>query len=275
MRSVRPTHATTAGLIRTLARWTRPEGGRPAAGRAVGTWLVVGALAATLVALLVPVSLFGSARPAAAAGPAWSDDGAGVQNTAFGPLSALDRDFVRKVRLAGLWEKPAGRLAQERGTTEDVRVAGEHLIGGHTELDRRSLDAGRVLGISLPDRPSAQQQGWLDQMDAARGTAFDRAFAQLVRAAHGKVFGLVALVRDRTGNSLVRELATRANTVVLDHITVLENTGQAGVPHTDPRPASPAGTPAMPRHPPRRTIPPRRRILLPRRHRRGSTATRK
>lgn len=236
---VRPTHAMRAGLMRSLARRrTGPEGGRPGAGRAsLGTWLVIGALTATLVALLVPVSLFGVARLAAAGGPAWNDDGEGMRDTQFGPLSALDRDFVRKVRLAGLWEKPAGRMALERGTTASVRTAGEHLVGGHTELDRRSVDAGRTLGISLPVRPGDQQQGWLDRMDAASGSGFDRTFAELVRAAHGKVFGLVALVRDRTGNSLVRELATRANTVVLDHITVLENTGLAGVPHTRDQPS--------------------------------------
>ncbi len=252
MRPVRPTHAMRAGLMRSLGRRAGPESGRPGAGpgagRPLGTWLVVGALAATLLALVVPVSLFGDARPAAAGAPAWNDDGEGVRETPTGPLTALDRDFVRKVRLAGLWEKPAGRLAQERGTTDNVRVAGEHLLGGHTELDRRSLDTARTLGISLPDRPNEQQQGWLDEIDAARGAGFDRTFARLLRAAHGKVFGLVALVRDRTGNSLVRELATRANTVVLDHITVLEGTGRAGVPHSpaQPPPPDPVPAPASP-----------------------------
>ncbi|WP_240351560.1 DUF4142 domain-containing protein [Streptomyces olivoreticuli] len=243
MRPVRPARAMRAGFTRPLSRRAGPEGGRPGAGRALGTWLVVGALAATLVALLVPVALFGGARSAAADGPAWMDDGEGTRSTASGPLTALDRDFVRKVRLAGLWEKPAGRLAQERGTSDSVRTAGEHLVDGHTELDRRSLDAARSLDITLPGRPTEQQQGWLDRMDAARGAEFDRVFAQLVRAAHGKVFGLVALVRDRTGNSLVRELATRANTVVLDHITVLEGTGVTGVPGTRVRMPAPSPVP--------------------------------
>ncbi|WP_308432045.1 DUF4142 domain-containing protein [Streptomyces cinnamoneus] len=257
---MRSTHAIRAGLMRSLARRrVRPEGGRPGSGRALGTWLVVGALAATLLALLIPVSLFGGARPAAAGGPAWNDDGQGTRETAFGPLTALDRDFVRKVRLAGLWEKPAGRMALERGTTEGVRTAGRHLIDGHTELDQRSLDTGRALGVDLPDRPGEQQQGWLDQMSAARGPGFDRTFAELVRAAHGKVFGLVALVRDRTGNAMVRELATRANTVVLDHITVLEDTGLAGIPRTGAQapPPDPAASQVPHQDPaPPRTSPP-------------------
>ncbi|WP_419999300.1 DUF4142 domain-containing protein [Streptomyces boninensis] len=194
-------------------------------GRAVGTAVVIAALLATLAALLFPVQAFDGARSIAAAREGWKDDGLGTRSTQYGPLSALDRDFVRKVRLAGLWELPAGRQAQERSEREQVRMAGDHLVDGHTELDRRAVKAGRALKIELPNQPNAQQQEWLTQMARAKGDDYDRTFANLLRRAHGKVFGLIGIVRDRTRNSMVRSLATRANTVVLDHITVLENTG--------------------------------------------------
>ncbi|MCQ8768369.1 DUF4142 domain-containing protein [Streptomyces telluris] len=228
MRPVRPLRS-----VRSLRSVGSLQARRPVSWRSLGTGLVVFSLAATLLALVVPVYLFGSAGPAAAgARTAWTDDGEGTRQTPSGPLTALDRDFVRRVRLAGLWEKPAGKLAQERGTTDAVRMAGDHLVDGHTELDQRSVDTARSLDVSLPERPSAEQQGWLEQLQDSRGATFDRVFANLVRAAHGKVFGLVALVRDRTANATVRALATRANTVVLDHITVLENTGLVDFPHT-------------------------------------------
>ncbi|MGW7518266.1 DUF4142 domain-containing protein [Streptomyces sp. NPDC054796] len=196
-----------------------------ASGRAVGTALVVVALVATLTALLLPLQTFDGNRSVTAARQGWDDDGGGTVSTPYGPLTALDRDFVRKVRLAGLWELPSGREAQERGERESVQTAGDHLVEGHSELDRRSVDAGRALGISLPNQPTAQQRGWLAQMNAAQGDAYDRTFVNLLRRAHGKVFGLVGIVRHETRNSMVRALATRANAVVLDHITVLEDTG--------------------------------------------------
>ncbi|GAA0453000.1 DUF4142 domain-containing protein [Streptomyces olivaceiscleroticus] len=209
--------------MRSLAGLSSPE--RPADARALATGLIVAALAATFVALLLPVQLFGQNTSVAAAAAGWEDDGGGTVRTPYGPLTPLDRDFVRKVRLAGLWELPAGRQARERGTRKAVRTAGDHLVAGHTELDRRSVQAARDLGMALPDEPTAQQQGWLGQLDAARGQEFDRRFAQLLRRAHGKVFGLVALVRAQSRNTVVRRLATRTNAVVLDHITVLEGTG--------------------------------------------------
>ncbi|NGO71843.1 DUF4142 domain-containing protein [Streptomyces sp. SB3404] len=196
-----------------------------ASARALGTLLVAGSLLATLVALLLPLETFGGARSLDAAREGWEDDGRGTLSTPYGPLSARDRDFVRKVRLAGLWELPAGRQAQERGNRASVRKAGSHLVEGHTELDRRAVRAGRALGIDLPNQPTAQQRGWLGRMARAKGDAYERCFATLLRRAHGKVFALIGLVRDKTRNTMVRSLATRTNAVVLDHITVLEDTG--------------------------------------------------
>ncbi|WP_449485093.1 DUF4142 domain-containing protein [Streptomyces avidinii] len=214
----------------------------------MGTGIVIGALALTLIALLIPVRNFGGAAAEAAAVPlaapaaaSADDDGGGIMSTAFGPLTPQDRDFVRKVRLAGLWELPAGRQAEQRGSTPAVRTAGEHLIEGHTELDRRVLEVGQALGVALADRPNEQQRAWLDQLNRAQGPAYERMFIQLLRRAHGKVFTLVAQVRAQTRNSMVRELATDANTTVLDHISVLEASGLVdfdGLADSVPAPAS-------------------------------------
>ncbi|MGW6985377.1 DUF4142 domain-containing protein [Streptomyces sp. NPDC054932] len=190
----------------------------------IGSGLVITALALTLIALLIPVDSFGGKATAAVVAPA-DDDGGGTVSTAFGPLSAADRDFIRKVRLAGLWELPAGRQAQQRGTRPTIVTAGEHLVDGHTELDRQVIQVGQVLGVDLPNQPSAQQQEWLGQLTRARGDEYERLFVQLLRKAHGKVFALLAGIRAQTKNTKVRELATSANATVLDHITVLEDSG--------------------------------------------------
>jgi predicted outer membrane protein len=185
-----------------------------------GTGLIVAALAATLVAMAFPIWSY-----ADRSGTGVNTLNATTVSTRFGPLSAPDREFVTKVRLAGLWELPAGQQAEERGTTRSVRTAGEHLVEGHTFLDARVRDVAAQLGLELPNQPSEQQRGWLTALSAARGGEYDRRFANILRAAHGKVFGLVAQIRANTRNSLVRGLADDANTTVLDHITVLEATG--------------------------------------------------
>lgn len=185
-----------------------------------GTGLIVAGLVATLAALLFPIWSYEDRS-----GTALDRLDAETVSTEFGPLSALDRDFIAKVRLAGLWELPAGQQAEERGTAKAVKTAGEHLVEGHTFLDARVREVATQLSLELPNQPTAQQRDWLDEMSDARGEAYDEKFANILRAAHGKVFSVVAEVRATTRNSLVRTLADDANTTVLDHITVLEETG--------------------------------------------------
>ncbi|WP_055494708.1 DUF4142 domain-containing protein [Streptomyces sp. TP-A0356] len=195
---------------------------RPVRGRGVlsGTGLIITLLAATLAALVFPVWSY-----ADRSGTGLDTLNAQTLSTSYGPLSALDRDFVTKVRLAGLWELPAGQQAEQKGTTQAVRTAGEHLVLGHTFLDARVRDVAARLGLALPDQPNAQQRQWLATLNADQGEQYDRDFANLLRRAHGKVFAVVAQVRATTRNSLVRGLADDANATVLDHIKILEATG--------------------------------------------------
>lgn len=205
------------------------------------TLLVIVGLISTAGALVYPAVKSASAYSSPSAG-----DTQGATQTTTGPLTAMDRDFVKRVRLAGLWEIPAGRMAIARGTTPEVKVAGQHLVQGHMDLDKATLDTAQALDLNVPSEPSAQQKAWLKQLDGAQGAQFDELFANILRSAHGQVFAVVAQVRASTQNSTVRDLATQANATVLDHITVLENTRLVKFGDLTPLPASSPAPTASP-----------------------------
>ncbi|WP_406399002.1 DUF4142 domain-containing protein [Streptomyces sp. NBC_00879] len=185
-----------------------------------GTALIIAALVATVGALAFPVWSY-----ADRSGTGQDNVNASSVGTQWGPLTATDRDFLVKVRLAGLWELPAGQQAIERAPSKAIKEAGDHLIVGHTDLDKRARDVAAKLGVELPNQPNDQQQAWLRELSAASGQDYERKFANLLRNAHGKVFALIAQVRHTTRNTLIRQLASDANQTVLDHITMLEATG--------------------------------------------------
>lgn len=183
-----------------------------------GTLLVSGALGLTLAALAYPAMLgvrTVSGSPSRI-----------VAQTSAGPLTEADRDFVVKVRAAGLWEYPVGQMAVAKGTSPAVVTAGQHLVAGHAALDATVRRIAPQLGITIPNLPSPQQQGFVSTLSAdSRGKQFDSDFANILRVTHGTIFSTVAKIRSTTRNTLVRALADQANTTVLDHITVMEKTG--------------------------------------------------
>ncbi|GLY40648.1 hypothetical protein Amsp01_066710 [Amycolatopsis sp. NBRC 101858] len=165
--------------------------------------------------------------------PAYGHDMAGMQVSSAGeanvagagPVTALDKTFLVKVRQAGLWEMPAGDLAQTHASSDAVKRAGLHLLDGHSHLDQLVREDAKMLGVTLPDQAGAEQQGWVRQLTAAQGLEFDKLFVNLLRASHGKIFATIAEVRAGTQNDVIRRHATQANQTVLDHMNVLEDTG--------------------------------------------------
>ncbi|GAA4041915.1 DUF4142 domain-containing protein [Streptomyces shaanxiensis] len=189
----------------------------PVSRRMVGTVFVGGALVLTLSALAYPAML-GVENTSA-------NQDRIIANTRYGPLTEADRDFVVKVRAAGLWEHPLGLISMQKGTTAAMKEAGEHLVVGHGRLDETCRKIAPELGITLPNQASPQQQQFVATADSKSGQEFDATATAIMRVTHGQIFPVVAKIRANTQNTLVRQLADQANDTVLDHMTVLEKTG--------------------------------------------------
>ncbi|MFF7202450.1 DUF4142 domain-containing protein [Streptomyces sp. NPDC008141] len=200
--------------------------------RTIGIILAACAVVATLLIVTRGGDEEAAADPVSAGVPQHAgahDAGADAAVEAAPPegqsLTEVDKTFLVKVRQAGLWEIPAGKLAQTHAASESVKRAGLHLIDGHSKLDQLVREDARILGVALPNEATAEQQGFVKQMENAQGAEFDRIFANLLRASHGKIFATIAEVRAGTQNDLIRRHARQANQTVLDHLEVLEDTG--------------------------------------------------
>ncbi|MFI7137369.1 DUF4142 domain-containing protein [Streptomyces massasporeus] len=182
-----------------------------------GTAFVGGALILTLTALAYP-GMLGMQNAA-------SGQDRIIANTQWGPLTEADRDFVVRVRAAGLWEYPLAQLIKERSTSPEMQEVSKHLLVGHGRLDAGCRKISTDLGITLPNEASPQQQQFVATAEGSTGREFESTAVTIMRVAHGGIFPTIAKIRATTRNSLVRELADTTNDTVLDHITVLEKTG--------------------------------------------------
>ncbi|GAB2759057.1 DUF4142 domain-containing protein [Streptomyces bullii] len=208
----------------------------------LGRVVVFGAMGLTLAALAYP-AMVGIENTA-------NSQERIIANTSYGPLTEADRDFVVKVRAAGLWEHPLGMLTMQRGTTPEMKEAGEHLVVGHGRLDASCRKIAIELGITLPNQASPQQQQFVSTVESSSGREFDSIAVNIMRVTHGQIFPVIAKIRASTRNTLVRQLADQANDTVLDHITVLEKTGYVNHEQVNFQQSSPAKLPKEQTTPP-------------------------
>jgi predicted outer membrane protein len=174
-----------------------------------------GRVVTALLVLLIPLSvlILGLVAPAAAAAPA-------------GTVTEADKQLLIRVRQAGLWEVPAGQLAQQQAGSESVKNVGAKIAAQHQQLDEEIRGLAKPFGVALPSQPAEEQQGWLADLSTKWGPEFDKSFANLLRAAHGTVLAAIAAVRAGTRNDSVRAFAVKATDVVTIEMTLLESTGQ-------------------------------------------------
>lgn len=97
-------------------------------------------------------------------------------------LNAADMTLLNGVRLAGLWEMPAGQMAAEKGQSAKVREIGAGIASEHQKLDQLVVDAANKLGATIPSEPTAEQKGWLAEMQKASGARFDQIFVTRLRS---------------------------------------------------------------------------------------------
>ncbi|MEV6366911.1 DUF4142 domain-containing protein [Micromonospora musae] len=161
--------------------------------------------------------------------------GAAVAAPASGQqLNAADMTLLNGVRLAGLWEMPAGQMAAEKGQSAKVREIGAGIATEHQELDQLVVDAANKLRASIPSEPTDEQKGWLKEMQNASGARFDQIFVTRLRVAHGKIFPVIGAVRASTRDATVRKLCDDANRFVLHHMQMLESTNLVRWPELPP-----------------------------------------
>lgn len=144
------------------------------------------------------------------------------------PVSAdvpPDVDILHKVKQAGLWEMPVGSELAARSPNPQVRDIGARISAEHHQLDQITEVAAAKMGVSLPIKPTEDQQKWMDQISAASPENIDRVAINLLRAAHGKVLPLLAQVKVGTRSPIIRDFTTESMVYVGRHIGYLESTG--------------------------------------------------
>jgi len=107
---------------------------------------------------------------------------AGLIGLAAGPsfaqLSPADKTFATKAAEGGLAEVALGQLAQQKGTSSQVKQFGQQMVTDHTQANQELQQIAEQENLTLPSQPSSAQRSKQQQLRAATGSSFDTAYMQ-------------------------------------------------------------------------------------------------
>ncbi len=156
-----------------------------------GAVLVLGTVA--LLALVVTAGA--SSAQNSNSGAAENTNAGGSQNANAGNHNAgghgslratQDSRFVMFAAMGGMAEVELGRLAAQKGASEDVRQFGQRMIDDHTWANEELMRVASSKGMTPPAAMDAKHQSAMQKMSALSGEKFDREYAKMMVGDHRK-----------------------------------------------------------------------------------------
>jgi len=127
------------------------------------------------------------------------------------------KQFLTEAAQGSQAEIKMGQLAQQKGTTTQVKELGARLVNDHTKLYDQIKQVASSQNITVPEKPSAAQEKQISRLESLSGEKFDRAFLLDQERDHRRTMNLFQ--RETTNpNPQVADLAKNAIPTLRTHM---------------------------------------------------------
>jgi len=138
-------------------------------------------------------------------------------------LSAADQEFLKKAALGGMTEVALGKLAQEKGSTPDIRDFGKMMEKDHSKLNSDVAALAKKKDVQLPETLDEKHQGKVDKLSGLSGKDFDSAYLAAMHTMHDKDLAAFKATEASTKDADLKATLQNAIPVIESHIQHLKN----------------------------------------------------
>ncbi|WP_249999043.1 DUF4142 domain-containing protein [Actinoplanes sp. M2I2] len=145
--------------------------------------------------------------------------------------SDQDAAYLRAAHQSNLAEIAGGKLAQQKGASEEVKDLGARFVADHTKLDAAVRQTASQLDVDLPSAPNEKQQALAARYQATSGDDFDALFVSTQMDAHMAAMANGQREIARGNDAAAKKNARDAAPVIASHHELLDNAArELGVP---------------------------------------------
>jgi putative membrane protein len=100
--------------------------------------------------------------------------------------SSADENFAKKAAQGGMAEVKLGQLAEQKGSSPEVKNFGRRMVQDHSKANNQLKDVVSQENIPLPNELKKSDQATYDRLSKLSGDAFDREYARDMVKDHSK-----------------------------------------------------------------------------------------
>ncbi|MGJ5180839.1 DUF4142 domain-containing protein [Bradyrhizobium oligotrophicum] len=141
-----------------------------------------------------------------------------------GQSPAKDQRFITEAIEGDMSEVAMGKLAQQKGQSDQVKQFGQALAQDHGDHLQKAQQLASQNGMTAPSEPNKQQKAIYKRLDGLSGTQFDQAFAKAMVSDHQK--DIKAYQKQAAVNSPLSDFAKETVPVLQRHLDMAKSLGK-------------------------------------------------
>lgn len=98
--------------------------------------------------------------------------------------TAMEKSFIKKAADGGMTEVELGRIASEKGGSDEVKDFGKQMVDDHTKINDNLKEVAGKMNVKVPDKVSAKHHATIEKMSGMSGADFDKAYVKAMVKDH-------------------------------------------------------------------------------------------
>jgi putative membrane protein len=142
-------------------------------------------------------------------------------------VPAADMAFAQKAAAGGLAEVHMGKMAQQKGSSDQVKQFGARMVEDHSKANDELKQIAGAKGIALPTDLDAKHKAKMDKMQKLSGAQFDRAYMDEMVADHKQDVAEFKKEASSGKDSDLKAFAAKTLPTLEDHLKMAQSTDAA------------------------------------------------
>jgi len=147
--------------------------------------------------------------------------------SASGQVSAADKTFVMKAAQGGLAEVELGKLAADKGQSDDVKKFGQRMVDDHSKANDQLKSVAQQKNIAVPTEPSAKDKALKDKLSGLSGAQFDKVYMQHMVMDHKKDIAEFQKEANSGKDPDIKNFASQTLPTLQEHLKMAQQASQS------------------------------------------------
>jgi putative membrane protein len=141
--------------------------------------------------------------------------------------TAMERTFIKKAADGGMMEVELGRLAAEKGGSDQVKDFGNEMVRDHSKINDNLKDVAAKMKATVPSSVSAKHHAAIEKMSRLSGADLDKAYVTAMVTDHEKDIEEFEKADKEVKNPDLKKFIEDALPMMKDHLEKIKKFDQA------------------------------------------------